>query len=140
MAPSKTFNLAGLQCSIAIIPNRHLRQQYRHATQGLVSWVNLMGLTAALAAYCEGQEWLDQLLVYLEANRDFLYEFVRAELHLMARPGLPGLAGLQGPGSVSPTVLPGAGHNLSVGRVSARVASSCLDSAAALHLEQALGG
>jgi cystathionine beta-lyase len=80
MAPSKTFNLAGLQCSIAIIPNRHLRQQYRHATQGLVSWVNLMGLTAALAAYCEGQEWLDQLLVYLEANRDFLYEFVRAEL------------------------------------------------------------
>ena len=80
MAPTKTFNLAGLQCSIAIIPDPGLRQKYQQAQRGLVGWVNLMGLLAAQVAYREGQEWLDQLLVYLEANRDFLYEYVRREL------------------------------------------------------------
>src|SRR3990172_1551721 len=43
MAPTKTFNLAGLQCSIAIIQNPELRQRYQQARRGLVSWVNLMG-------------------------------------------------------------------------------------------------
>jgi cysteine-S-conjugate beta-lyase len=80
MAPSKTFNLAGLQCSFAVIQNRELRKQYVHSTKGLMGWVNLMGLTAAMAAYTEGQEWLDQLLVYLEANRDYLYEAVAGHL------------------------------------------------------------
>lgn len=80
IAPSKTFNLAGLQCSIAIIPNAELRQKYVEAKRGLVAWVNLMGQVAAQAAYRDGQEWLDQLLMYLEANRDYLDDFVRAEL------------------------------------------------------------
>ncbi len=79
-APSKTFNLPGLQCSIAIIPNAELRQRYVEAKRGLVAWVNLMGQVAAQAAYRDGQEWLDQLLVYLEANRDYLDDFVRSEL------------------------------------------------------------
>ncbi len=39
-----------------------------------------MGYTAALAAYEHGQEWLDQLLVYLEKNRDYLVEFVNRNL------------------------------------------------------------
>lgn len=76
MAPSKTYNLAGLQCSFAIIPDDNLRKQYMQATQGLVPWVNLMGLVAAQAAYQHGQEWLEQALDYLQANRDFLYEKV----------------------------------------------------------------
>ena len=80
MAPSKTFNLPGLQASIAIIPNAELRQRFQAARQGLVPWVNVMGLIALEAAYRDGQEWLDQLLVYLEANRDFLYDFVQREL------------------------------------------------------------
>jgi cystathionine beta-lyase len=80
MAPSKTFNLAGLECSFAVIENPELREKYLGATQGLVGWVNLMGQTAALAAYREGAEWLDQLLVYLEANRDYLYETVNTQL------------------------------------------------------------
>jgi cystathionine beta-lyase len=80
MAPSKTYNLAGLECSFAIIPDRTLRRQYIHATKGLVSWANLIGLTAAQAAYTKGQEWLDQLLVYLEANRDYLYETIQKDL------------------------------------------------------------
>ena len=80
LAPSKTFNLPGLQASVAIIQNAQLRQRFQAARQGLTPWVNLMGLVALQAAYREGQEWLDQLLAYLEANRDFLCDFVRAEL------------------------------------------------------------
>lgn len=80
MAPSKTFNLAGLASSFAIIQNADLRKQYLSATQGLVGWVNLMGLVAAEAAYREGQAWLDQLLVYLQANRDFLFQYINREL------------------------------------------------------------
>ncbi len=80
MAPSKTFNLAGLQCSFAIIQNRELRNRYLHATKGLVPWVNLMGLQAGLAAYQEGGEWLSQLLAYLEANRNYLIRYAREYL------------------------------------------------------------
>jgi cystathionine beta-lyase len=88
MAPSKTFNLAGLQSSFAVIENPDLRKQFLGAKQGLVGGVNLMGQVTALAAYEGGQEWLEQLLVYLEANRDYLFEFVQAELPgiTMAKP------------------------------------------------------
>ena len=80
IAPSKTFNLAGLQCAFAIIPNSELRNRFRSAGEGLVPWVNAMGLIAAEAAYRDGQPWLDQLLPYLEANRDFLCDFVNRQL------------------------------------------------------------
>jgi cystathionine beta-lyase len=80
IAPSKTFNLAGLQCGFAIIPDAQLRGQFRVAREGMVPWVNAMGLIGAEAAYREGQPWLDQLLPYLQANRDFLYEFVNRQL------------------------------------------------------------
>ncbi len=50
------------------------------ARKGLVSWVNLMGILAANSAYQEGQEWLDQLLIYLETNRDFVTRFVAENL------------------------------------------------------------
>jgi cystathionine beta-lyase len=80
MAPSKTYNIAGLQCSYAIIPNRELRKRYLQSRKGLVPWVNGLGLLAAQVAYQQGQEWLDQLLVYLEANRDYLYDYVQKNL------------------------------------------------------------
>jgi cysteine-S-conjugate beta-lyase len=80
IAPSKTFNMPGLQASIAIIQNAELRQRFQAARQMLVHGINLLGLVAMCAAYSEGQEWLEQLLVYLEANRDFLYDFVNNEL------------------------------------------------------------
>ncbi len=80
LAPSKTFNLPGLQASAAIIPNADLRRSFQAARQGLVPWVNLPGLIALEAAYRDGQEWLDQLLVYLEANCDFVVDFVKQEL------------------------------------------------------------
>ena len=80
MAPSKTFNVAGLKCSFAVIQNPELRARFQAARAGLVPGVNALGYTAALAAYEEGQEWLDQVLAYLEANRDALARYVAEHL------------------------------------------------------------
>jgi cystathionine beta-lyase len=77
MAPSKTFNIAGLHCSFAVIPDADLRKRYLIARRGVVDSVNLLGYTAALAAYQEGQPWLEALLRYLETNRDFVVAFVQ---------------------------------------------------------------
>jgi len=76
MAPSKTFNIAGLHCSFAVIPDAELRQRYLAARRGIVEPVNLLGYTAALAAYREGQPWLEAVLRYMETNRDFVVAFV----------------------------------------------------------------
>jgi cystathionine beta-lyase len=88
MAPSKTFNIAGLQFSVAIVENETLRRQYLAARRGLVPWVNLLGQVAALAAYREGGPWLEAVLDYLEGNRDWLYDYVAEHLPgvTMARP------------------------------------------------------
>ena len=80
ISPTKTFNLAGLQCSFAIVPNKELRQKLESSMRGLVMWVNLTGRMAAQVAYRDGQEWLDQVLVYLEANRDFLFDYIHTNL------------------------------------------------------------
>ena len=80
IAPSKTYNIAGLQCSIAIVQNQEIKRKLLRARQGLLPWVNLMGLVAARAAYRHGDEWLNQLMHYLEANRDFLVNFVNTQL------------------------------------------------------------
>lgn len=76
MAPSKTFNIAGLDCSFAIIQNKSLKQKVLAAQHGLVGGINLLGYQAALAAYQFGEDWLQQLLTYLEGNRSVLIEFV----------------------------------------------------------------
>ena len=88
MSPTKTYNIAGLQCSFAIVQNQELRKQLEQSMKGLVMWVNLIGLTATLAAYREGQEWLEQALHYLEGNRDYLFDYVRDQLPMlqMVRP------------------------------------------------------
>ncbi|MGI6375129.1 MAG: MalY/PatB family protein [Anaerolineae bacterium] len=80
MAPSKTFNMAGLKCALAVIPNPELRRRYERARRGLVPGVNVLAYTAALAAYRDSDEWLRALLVYLEGNRDRLARFVADEL------------------------------------------------------------
>jgi cystathionine beta-lyase len=72
MAPSKTFNLAGLGCAFAIVQEPELLKTLRTTTFGLISFVNLLGYQAATAAYAEGQEWLDGLITYLRGNRDYL--------------------------------------------------------------------
>jgi len=78
MAPSKTFNVPGLRCSFAIVPDAALRRRF--AGDADFSEINNMGLAAALAAYRDGQDWLGQALAYLQANRDFVADYVRREL------------------------------------------------------------
>jgi cysteine-S-conjugate beta-lyase len=80
MAPSKTFNLPGLKCAVGIIPNAALRERFAAAAADLVAKINVLGYTAAVAAYREGDAWLEALLAYLTANRDFLVQQVRATL------------------------------------------------------------
>jgi len=78
MAPSKTYNIAGLGCAFAIIPNTDLRAKFRRVMEGIVPYINALGYTAALAAYRDGGPWLDALLAYLAGNRDLLQERVAA--------------------------------------------------------------
>ena len=69
MAPSKTFNVPGLGCAFAIIPNRALRSRMK-TNPYIVPHVNIMGLAAAEAAYRYGAEWNRQQCAYLAANRE----------------------------------------------------------------------
>lgn len=80
MAASKTFNLAGLGCGFAVIPNPTLRRRWEAFSYGLIPRVNIMGHVATEAALREGQPWLDALLSYLQGNRDFLCHYVEKEL------------------------------------------------------------
>jgi cystathionine beta-lyase len=86
MAPSKTFNIAGLECSFAIIPDANLRRKYEAARAGMVPGSNLLAYVAALAAYREGHSWLEALLRYLEANRDLIVEYVTNRLPSLSMP------------------------------------------------------
>lgn len=68
-APSKTFNLPGLQCANVFIPNRRLREEVaRQYERNLFPVVNGLGMVAAEAAYTHGEAWLEQLLTYLRGN------------------------------------------------------------------------
>ncbi|KIL42588.1 MalY/PatB family protein [Jeotgalibacillus soli] len=69
IAPSKTFNLAGLQASSMIIPNKELRQKIQDAQgkQGFFT-LNTFGIKAMEAAYLDGEAWLESLIDYLEEN------------------------------------------------------------------------
>ncbi len=77
IAPSKTFNVPGLFCGFAIIPNKELRDEYVKVVQHLRLHVASLGLRAAQTAF-SGQcdAWLKELRFYLTGNRDFLVEYV----------------------------------------------------------------
>lgn len=81
VAASKTFNLAGLSSSVAIIPNEKLRARFNHEIQkGHLFMGNLFGNIAMETAYSHGGEWLDQLLVYLKGNADYLVDYLASNL------------------------------------------------------------
>lgn len=84
MAPSKTWNLPGLGCAFAVIPDPLLRQRYNWAMAGLVPHVNLMGYVAAEAAYRDDGRWHAGLIEYLRGNRQRLVDWFAASqrLHL----------------------------------------------------------
>ncbi|WP_420554489.1 MalY/PatB family protein [Neptuniibacter marinus] len=78
MAPSKTYNIAGLGCSFAIIKDKKLRQQFINVRKGIVPDVNLLGYTATMAAYKDGDEWNKKQLDYLRRNRDYLQKEINS--------------------------------------------------------------
>lgn len=80
LAPSKTFNLPGFGLGFAVIHNPELRELISSTVHKTGAGVNALAYTAAEAAYREGQAWLDDVLVYLRDNRDFVIEFVRENL------------------------------------------------------------
>ncbi len=80
-APSKTFNLAGLQVSNIWIPNAEVRSKFiKEMDRSGYSQLNTLGLAAAKAAYENGEEWLLQCKSYLKENLDFLREFLTNRL------------------------------------------------------------
>lgn len=80
-APSKTFNLAGLQVSNIWIPNGDVRKRFtKEMARCGYSQLNTLGLAASQAAYTGGGEWLEQCRAYLRGNLDFLREFLAARV------------------------------------------------------------
>lgn len=80
-APSKTFNIAGLQTSNILIPNESLRRRFAMTllSNGLMG-VNPFGLVALQAAYRQGADWLDQVIRYLGENLRFLEEYIQTRI------------------------------------------------------------
>ena len=79
MAPTKTFNLAGLAFSNIIIRDKALRDRFRGRDK-MVGMVNPMSLTAAEAAYTQGSAWHEALKAYLDDNFAFVKAFLTREL------------------------------------------------------------
>lgn len=75
LAPSKTWNLPGLGCSLALIPDSGLRRRFRQEMGGLVPAVNLLGYIAAEAAYRDDGVWRKELIDYLRGNREVLRQW-----------------------------------------------------------------
>lgn len=80
IAPSKTFNIPGLSCSAAIVQNPEMREKFNKALAGLSSGVIGISQEGALAAYRDCGEWLDELLVYLTGNRDFVLNYIAEKM------------------------------------------------------------
>lgn len=81
MAPSKTFNIAGLGSSICYIANPELRKRFFGWLDGLgVAGGNIFAFTAAEAAFAQGEEWLAQMLEYLKGNVQVLEDFLKSQM------------------------------------------------------------
>ena len=76
IAPSKTFNLAGLSTSSVIISNTAIRKSFNRVMENLhVGGGNIFGTVASIAAYSKGHSWLSGLLDYIDHNIDFVYDY-----------------------------------------------------------------
>lgn len=74
MAASKTFNVAGLGCGFAIIPNTTTRRAFKKAKMGISGDNNIFGQLATRTAFMECDDWLAEQMDYLRANYQYLYE------------------------------------------------------------------
>ena len=81
-APSKTFNLAGMQMSNIIIPNEQYRRKWHAITYNEfgIAMAGPMGIAAMMAAYTEGAGWLEQVLDYVDGNVEFTRQFLEQRL------------------------------------------------------------
>lgn len=85
LAPSKTFNMPGLQTSFTVISNRQLKQKFDQRIQALgIGSVGFFGPPATIAAYNEGGPWLDELLKYVQANHQFAVDYIGQHLPELA--------------------------------------------------------
>jgi cystathionine beta-lyase len=80
VAPSKTFNLAGLTNANAIIPNKKLRDDFQAIVRKGSGHSNIFGMIAQDAAYNYGEAWLEELLTYLRGNLKYLEEFIAEKM------------------------------------------------------------
>ena len=80
MAPSKTWNIAGLGYSFAIIENPQLRAAFNEVRGCTMPEINALAMVAAEAAYRDGEPWRRDLIDYLRGNRDTLATFIRQEM------------------------------------------------------------
>ncbi|WP_158966701.1 MalY/PatB family protein [Paraglaciecola sp. L3A3] len=78
MAASKTFNVAGLGTSFAIIEDAKTRVEFNNAARGIMPWVTVLGLEATLAAFTQCDQWHAELLQYLRANLDYLEQEINS--------------------------------------------------------------
>lgn len=83
MAPSKTYNIAGLGCSFAVIPDPKLRSQFVRAMAGIVPEMNPLSYAACEAAFRDGEPWRQALLAYLRGNRDLIAAFLREHVPMI---------------------------------------------------------
>ena len=86
MAPSKTFNIPGLGCAFAVIPEPALRRSFRRAMEGIVPHVNVLGFAACAAAYHDCADWRRALVDYLRGNRARVSAAVDADPRLKMAP------------------------------------------------------
>lgn len=91
-SPSKTFNLASMLISNIFIPNRELRQRFRHEVDAAgISQLSVLGLVAAKAAYGQGDKWYEQMMSYVGENIRYVKEYVKENL--------PGVTVIDGEGT-----------------------------------------
>lgn len=84
IAPTKTFNIAGLQTAAVSVANPNLRHKvWRGLNTDEVAEPNVFAIQAAIAAYSEGEPWLDELLRYVQKNRELVADFVAREIPQM---------------------------------------------------------
>ena len=80
MAPSKTFNIPGLNCAFAVIENAELRAKFKKAREGIVPGTNALGFAACLAAYRDCEPWRLALLDYLRDNKNLVHRFINEQV------------------------------------------------------------
>lgn len=84
MAPSKSFNIAGLATSSVIISNPVIREKFNMMMERLhIGGGNIFGMEASIAAYSNGKEWIDKMLEYVNDNMVLVYNYCRERIPLI---------------------------------------------------------